>query len=119
MGWRFQKRITILPGIRLNLSRGGISASIGPKGATVTVGKNGVYGNAGIPGSGISYREKIVSWPSRNPTETVSHLPLDLPHEFDESSTSPWGPPSKPKRKTNPWLFVIALAIVIGIVVLI
>lgn len=59
MGFRFQKRITILPGLRLNLSKSGVSMSAGPRGASVTVGKNGVYGNVGIPGSGLSWRERL------------------------------------------------------------
>jgi len=59
MGFRFSKRITILPGVRLNLSKSGVSLSAGPKGASVTVGKRGVYGNVGIPGTGLSYRERL------------------------------------------------------------
>lgn len=59
MGFRFQKRITLCPGLRLNLSKSGISMSAGPRGASVTVGKNGVYGNVGIPGSGLSWRERL------------------------------------------------------------
>lgn len=42
MGLRFYKRINILPGITMNLSKSGSSFSFGPKGAKVTVGKNGI-----------------------------------------------------------------------------
>lgn len=59
MGFRFQKRITLFPGLRLNLSKSGVSMSAGPRGASVTVGKNGIYGNVGIPGSGLSWRERL------------------------------------------------------------
>lgn len=59
MGFRFQKRVTLFPGLRLNLSKSGVSMSAGPRGASVTVGKNGVYGNVGIPGSGLSWRERL------------------------------------------------------------
>jgi hypothetical protein len=48
-----------LSGLRLNLSKSGISMSAGPRGASVTVGKNGVYGNVGIPGSGLGWRERL------------------------------------------------------------
>jgi len=65
MASRFQKRITIAPGIRLNLSLGGVSLSAGPRGASVTVGKDGFYGNAGIPGTGLSYRQKLSASSSR------------------------------------------------------
>lgn len=58
-GLRFQKRIRILPGLRINLSKSGASASVGPRGADVNIGRNGVTANAGIPGTGISYRQKV------------------------------------------------------------
>ncbi|HVW72622.1 MAG TPA: DUF4236 domain-containing protein [Rhizomicrobium sp.] len=59
MGFRFQKRISILPGVRINLSKSGASASLGPRGADVNIGRDGVTANAGIPGTGLSYREKV------------------------------------------------------------
>ena len=65
MGFRFQKRISILPGLRINLSKSGASASIGPRGADVNIGRDGVTTNAGIPGTGLSYRSKLgthASW---------------------------------------------------------
>lgn len=65
MGLRFQKRISIIPGVRLNWSLGGPSVSVGPRGASVTISKRGVYGNVGIPGSGLSYRTKLSRGGSR------------------------------------------------------
>ena len=59
MGFRFQKRISILPGVRINLSKGGVSTSLGPRGADVNIGPHGVTTNAGIPGTGLSYRSKL------------------------------------------------------------
>lgn len=59
MAWNYRKRIKIAPGIHLNLSKGGVSTSIGPKGAKVTFGKNGTYMNKGIPGTGLYSREKL------------------------------------------------------------
>lgn len=59
MGLRFQKRIPLLKGLTLNLSKTGASVTLGKKGASINIGKDGVTGNAGIPGSGLSYREKL------------------------------------------------------------
>jgi hypothetical protein len=61
MGFRFQKRLSILPGVRINLSKGGVSTSLGPRGADVNIGRDGVTTNAGIPGTGLSYRSKLGS----------------------------------------------------------
>ena len=59
MGFRFSRRIKIMPGVRLNVSKSGVSLSAGPRGASVTLGKRGVYGNVSIPGTGLSYRERL------------------------------------------------------------
>ncbi|NCC57577.1 MAG: DUF4236 domain-containing protein, partial [Synergistales bacterium] len=39
MGIRFRKSITIAPGVRINLSKSGVSATLGVKGASLGIGK--------------------------------------------------------------------------------
>jgi hypothetical protein len=58
-GLRFQKRLNLAPGVRVNLSKSGASTSIGPRGADVNIGRDGITTNAGIPGTGLSYRQKV------------------------------------------------------------
>ena len=57
MTLRFRKRIKIIPGIWLNLSKRGVSTSIGRRGMTVNLKGDQVKTTVGIPGSGISYSE--------------------------------------------------------------
>ena len=57
MGFRFRKSIKLFPGVRVNLSKSGISTSIGKPGATINLSRRGTRGTVGIPGSGISYSE--------------------------------------------------------------
>lgn len=59
MAWSYRKRIKIIPGVRLNFSKSGISTSIGVRGARMTFGKTGTYLNTGIPGTGLYYRRKL------------------------------------------------------------
>ena len=59
MGWRFRRTIRILPGVRLNLSKSGVSTSLGGPGATVNLGKRGARATFGLPGTGISYSTKL------------------------------------------------------------
>src|SRR5687767_1956955 len=59
MAWSYRRRIKIIPGVHLNLSKSGISASIGVKGASLTLGKQGTYLNSSIPGLGIYNRQKL------------------------------------------------------------
>jgi hypothetical protein len=59
MGLRFQRRIRIAPGLRLNLSKSGVGLSVGRKGAWLTVGPRGARATAGLPGTGVSWTEQI------------------------------------------------------------
>lgn len=59
MGFRFQKRIGILPGVKLNVSKSGVSTTLGERGASVNVGRKGSFVNLGLPGSGLSWRSKL------------------------------------------------------------
>ena len=45
----------------MNLSGGGVSLSAGVRGAHINVGPRGLYGSAGIPGTGLSYRQRLDS----------------------------------------------------------
>jgi hypothetical protein len=59
MGLRFQRVLRIFPWLRLNVSKSGVSGSVGPRGADVNIGRRGVTTNAGIPGTGLSYRSRL------------------------------------------------------------
>ena len=59
MALRFRRYIRLAPGVRLNVSKRGVSVSTGIRGASLTYGKRGLYGNVGIPGTGVSYRERL------------------------------------------------------------
>ena len=51
-----QRRIRIAPGVRLNLSKSGIGASVGRTGLRLGVNaKRRKYLSLGLPGSGLSY----------------------------------------------------------------
>jgi hypothetical protein len=58
MGFRFRRSLTIVPGIRLNLGRRGISTTVGRRGASVTFGRRGAHANLGLPGTGLGYRQR-------------------------------------------------------------
>ena len=60
MGFGFRKSIKVIPGVRLNLSKSGVSTSIGGKGATVNVSKRGTKATLSIPGTGLHYKTKTV-----------------------------------------------------------
>jgi hypothetical protein len=77
MSLRFRQTFTLFPGVKLNIGKRGISASIGIHGAAINVGKKGLRATVGLPGTGLSYT---------TPTMPYDHGPL---------VTSPANPPSK------------------------
>ena len=55
MGWRFQKRKKLIPGITLNVGKRGASVSAGPRGAKVNAGTRGVGATLTLLGTGLAY----------------------------------------------------------------
>jgi hypothetical protein len=95
MGWRFRQSFKVIPGLRLNLSRSGLSATIGGAPFTVNVGPHGLTSTESIPGTGISYREHIgFGEPApASPTPMPSPLP---------SGSAPYTPPLPPTPAPAP-----------------
>ena len=76
MAFRFSRRISLFKGLRLNLSKSGTSVSVGGRGAWLTFGKKGTRATVGIPGTGMSWSEKIDSPSPQQSTPTFSLLGL-------------------------------------------
>ncbi|ANI99095.1 hypothetical protein A8O14_02695 [Polynucleobacter wuianus] len=78
MGFRFQKRISISKYLRLNFSKTGASISIGKRGLDLNIKGDQVMGNIGLPGTGLSYREKLTpkaGEPSTPSEQTITQEP--------------------------------------------
>ena len=56
--FRFFRRVKLMPGVTMNLSKSGPSFSFGARGAHVTVGRRGVRRTVGIPGTGLFYTSR-------------------------------------------------------------
>ena len=69
---RFRKTIRIGKGIKLNLSKSGVSTTIGIPGLSVNIGKKGTYLNTSIPGTGLYDRRKI-SGPSKKNDKAINN----------------------------------------------
>ena len=55
MAFRFRKSVKIMPGVRLNFSKSGVSTSLGGNGATINLSSRGTRHTVGFPGSGLSF----------------------------------------------------------------
>ncbi|EPW7384750.1 DUF4236 domain-containing protein [Vibrio cholerae] len=67
MSFSFKKRVKIAPFLYLNLSKSGISASVGGKGAVLNLRKKGANATLSIPNTGISYRKNLKLSSDDNP----------------------------------------------------
>jgi hypothetical protein len=97
MGFRFHRSIRLLPGVRLNLSKSGISTSIGTRGAWLTFGKRGTRATVGISGTGISY------------TQT---LPRHQQHTEHQEGTQEPAPPQT--SSVAGWFILLVLLAIVG-----
>lgn len=77
MAFRFQKRIKIAPGLRLNISHKSVGLTGGVPGASVSAGKKGVHSNVGIPGTGLSHRHRLDGGKTRTrePADQAQYRP--------------------------------------------
>src|ERR1700680_4297906 len=73
MGFRLWRRIRVAPGITLNLSKSGLSTSIGHRGYHVTVGHGHIRNTVGIPGTGMYWTS--VAGAGRRQTRQLSRRP--------------------------------------------
>ena len=119
---RFRKSFTIFPGVKVNVSKGGISFSVGKPGATLNFSKRGVRQTVGIPGSGLSHSSYIV----KNKTdEDDKEKETEKDDQRSEKAASDADEPNEaPERETkrrgaSPWMLLLGIIVIyFGAVVL-
>ncbi|WP_090075442.1 DUF4236 domain-containing protein [Cohaesibacter marisflavi] len=98
MALRFRQTFTLFPGVRINISKAGISTSIGIPGASVNIGRQGIRATVGAPGTGISYSNLIV--PARVGSAHSGHIRAWIPilsaHRFRSDPRSDSGASAHP-----------------------
>lgn len=99
MGFRFRKGVRIAPGLRLNITKHGISSlSLGGKGLTYNIGKKGTRATGGLPGSGLSY------------SEYSAYEGKDVPERIDRETGEIFPAAKKPGL---PWGLIALIALVV------
>jgi hypothetical protein len=114
---RFRRTFRIGPGLRLNLSKSGVSASVGRRGLWFTVGPRGTRETVGIPGTGLSYTEQQRLGDAA-PTLAAA-LPIAEPSRASEgpaSGAGPLGPPASSSGGSR--TLILRALVVLAIIVL-
>ena len=118
---RFRRSFTIFPGVKVNVSKGGISLSVGRRGATLNFSKRGVRQTVGIPGSGLSHSSYIVKNKTdedkEKETEKDDRRSEEAASNLDERNDSP--EVETRRRSSSPWVLLLGIVVIyIGAVVL-
>src|SRR5512132_3396197 len=91
---RIRQSFNIFPGVKANVSKGGISFTVGRKGFHLNFSKRGVRQTVGLPGSGISESSYIFKNESDEDKKgTAEEEPKRRPAKrtVRERVSSPWG----------------------------
>jgi hypothetical protein len=77
VSWRFRKSFQVIPGVKLNLTARGLSATVGGSPVSINFGSRGTYANVRLPGTGIWDRVRLDA-PSKA-TSGGGRLPAPTP----------------------------------------
>lgn len=101
---RIRKSFKIFPGVKVNMSKGGISFTVGARGYHLNFSKRGVRQTVGLPGSGISETSYIV----KNDTKAESKK-TDRDAETTEQELNQ---PAARNHRTPIWLLLLAVLVI-------
>ncbi len=115
VGFRFQRRIKILPGLAINISKSGVGFSAGGRGFHAGIDAKGRrYTSASLPGTGISWRQYQKAKPH------YALPPHVAPHVATRESDHQLGPHGEASRVAkNVVLVIVIVTILVTIVAIV
>lgn len=106
---RFRKSFKIFPGVKVNMSKGGVSFTVGTRGYHLNFSKRGVRQTVGLPGSGISETNYIMKNDSKSEKENSEAIKKDEEESEKAAGTEVRQPVS---RGSPAWMILLGLIIV-------
>ena len=111
---RFRRTFTLFPGVKVNVSKGGMSITVGRKGFHLNFSKRGVKQTVGLPGSGISQ----TSYLYKNDPDDEEKGETEKKEEKAEAESEEAAPARKKRRtrrtkreasegRSSPWGFFL------------
>jgi hypothetical protein len=113
MGFRFRRSFRVFPGLKVNLSKSGVSTSVGTRGAWFTIGPRGTRATVGIPGTGLSYTEVGHSSPR---AAVFGKLPQTQPVNAENALADPAPTESEPALSALAVILALAALVALAIV---
>lgn len=103
MGWRYRKSVKIAPGVKLNFGKKSMGVSIGGKHGGVSINsKSGVTARTSIPGTGLSYTQKVGGKKNR------------APRAVSGAASVQRAAVRKPPVVLRAWYIVLAVLLILG-----
>jgi hypothetical protein len=105
---RFHRQFTLFPGVKVNVSKTGMSITLGGKGFHLNLSKRGVMQTTNLPGKGLSHRSYILKNEGDNESKE---------DDEEEKRSSTEGKTKRIKRTdtkaqtSSPWGFFLFLIV--------
>lgn len=95
---RFHRQFTLFPGVKVNVSKTGMSITVGGKGLHLNFSKRGVMQTTNLPGKGLSHRSYLFKndrddeeSEQRSSDKSEEKPKRSTRRAANEQNTSPWG----------------------------
>ena len=109
---RFRKSFTIFPGVKVNVSKGGTSITVGKRGFHLNFSKRGVKQTVGLPGSGISESSYLF----KNGDDKKEEKKEEAPSEDEEKPKRQSKRRSLREHASSPWGFFAFILIALFLI---
>ena len=109
---RFRRTFTLFPGVKVNVSKGGMSITVGRRGFHLNFSKRGVLQTTGLPGSGISHTSYLI----KNDPDDENEVQKKIQREEDIAKEAEAKPRRRARRSvrehvSSPWGFFLFMLI--------
>ncbi len=115
MPTRFRRSFNILPGVKVNVSKTGISFTVGAKGYHLNFSNRGVRQTVGLPGSGLSNTSYIVKNDSKSEIERPARKKANISKKSDNDEVAAESVPPDvqvARRRSSPWMLLLGIVVI-------
>ncbi len=109
---RFRKSFNIFPGVKVNMSKGGVSFTVGTKGYHLNFSKRGVRQTVGLPGSGISETSYLVKNDPKPEIEKKSEDKNDEQHSEKVTAEEEVEHSGTRRRGSPAWMLLLGIVVI-------
>jgi hypothetical protein len=113
---RFRRTFTIFPGVKVNVSKGGTSITVGKRGFHLNFGKHGVRQTTSLPGSGISHTSYLYKDDDEDDEKKEARTESRASEKKDDEPKRRRARRSAREQASSPWGFLAFTLISLSII---